>query len=130
MPDQARERRQTLMEQRVEDAPLSEGGLTRNGGGNELGGELDLSDVSLRTSERGRIIFAVDWSSVTDYCSIVKLLFQDRREKTTLFNPSTSYTIRKRRDVRFIIIIRNLFGRKRNALIYSIVYSAEVRDYM
>lgn len=59
-------------------------------------GELNLSDVSLRTSERGKIIFAVDWSSVTDYCSIVKLLFQDRRrEETTLFNPSTSHAMEK-----------------------------------
>lgn len=126
MSDQAHERRQTLSERRVEDAPLSEGGLTRNGGGNKLGDELDLFDVSLRTSERGRIIFAMNWSSVTDYCSIVKLLFQDRCEETTLFNPSTSYTMEKKR--RLIIIIRNLFGRKRNALIYLVVYSSKVRD--
>jgi len=47
VPDQARERRQTLVERRVEDAFLAEGGLTRDGGGNEPEGELDLSDMSL-----------------------------------------------------------------------------------
>lgn len=119
MPDQARERRQTLVEQRVEDAPLSEGGLTRNGGGNELGDELDLFDVSLRTSERGRIIFAVDWSSVTDYCSIVKLLFQDRREETTLFNPSTSYAMEKKRRPLYYNYPKFIWKKKKRPDIFS-----------
>lgn len=80
--DRVREWGQTLVGPTCGRHPLSEGGLTRrDGGGSRTEGELNLSDMSLRTSERGEIIFAVDWSSITDYCSIVKLLFQDRREK-------------------------------------------------
>lgn len=62
--DRVRGWKRTLPRRR-ETHPLSGEGSRRRR--RRRGDESDLSDLSLRTSERGKIIFTVDWSSVTPF---------------------------------------------------------------